>query len=789
VESAEPSDADTGFVSDPSHAAGAIEEHRASVLGFACEALRIPNQEIPTVISARYNTRLFGEQMRRALDVILRSLAEPRGLVVLIDDAHLLDQQSALVFARVLAEPGELCFSLGAFSLPSLLDLETRMPSPLAALDATRIELTPLDPRASREFARSLVKGGAIASPALEHLVNRAAGNPLYLEQLVRSVQESGVLALGRDGEFVLVGLKNDETDVDRVPPTVAAAVSARIHRKKPNEQKILTAAATFGDAFWVEGVALAVERDVEEVQADLDRLTAQNFVRARSTSRYPGATEMEFSHAVIRSVALSRLKRRRRHGYERSVVDYLERLGESDPAVLASHVSQSGALDDAAAMYADAAEASLALGDPASAASLADEGLLITEGMPLYRTKKRLIELVERIAILDRDWAAGREALDALEDLVESVEDRAEIAERRSRMEFFARDFRVARERAAEAKRHWLEAKLEQGSASAELRYAEACEALGDGRAALRAYLLAQTQFAENDVVGGLTKTARGLAAIALSSGDYRTAENRYRESLKHAHTIRDHEAIFRANLGLAEVFRLTGDPDKTRAHLSEVERVAFEPRERTIVEIHRARSMAEEGNPGAAAERLWHLLEVAHERRDLSSPYQHAALFYAQLTRDRRIAKVIAKSDEFRDHVEAALERAAQESPALVVALTAALAHASALVGSLEPADRLSRQAVESFTQEGAIVADEPPCIFLTRAHVLDAMGSAQQERAAAMRSAVLHLDSIASRLDRPTRQRYLSRWVARAVLEEAKRAGLEVTRDADSNRIAAR
>ncbi len=766
-----------------------LDEDRAIVLGFACEALRIPIREIPPVIAARYNPRLFGEQMRRALDVVLRSLAEPRGFVVLVDDAHLVDHQSTLVFARMLSAPYELSFSLAAFSMPSLLDTGTRAPSPLASIESTQIELLPLDPRASREFVRSLVHGGAVAARSLEHLVNRGAGSPLYLEQLVRSVQESGVLALGADGEYELIGLKNDETDVDRVPPTVAAAVSARLQRKRPHEQKILTAAATFGEIFWVEGVAELLDRKTDEVLIDLDRLLLQNLVRRRAASRYAGAIEMEFTHAVIRSVALSRLKRRRRHGFERGVVDFLRALGESDHAVLAGHVSQSGDLDEAAAMYADAADASLELGDPSSAASLADEGLLITEGMPISRTKRRLIELVERIGILNGDWRAGKEALDALEDLIDSPDDRAELAERRSRMAFLARDFRAAREQASEAKRWWIEAKREQGSASAELRYAEACEALGDGRAALRGYLLAQGEFADNDVVGGLTKTARGLAAIAVSSGDYRTGENRYRESLKHAHTIRDHDAIFRAHLGLAEVSRLTGDCDRTRDHLDEVERVAFEPGERAIVEIHRARLLAEEGNPGASAQRLWHLIEVAHERQDLSSPYQQAALFYVQLARDRRIARVISDNDEFRDHVEAALERASAEEPALVLALTVGLAEASSVLGDHEPADRLSRQAIEAFTQEGAIVGDEPPCIFLTRAHVLEGMGADPLDLKSAMREAVVHLDTIAGRLDRLTRQRYLSRWVSRAILEEAERVGLELTRDGASSRIVAR
>jgi hypothetical protein len=151
--------------------------------------------------------------------------------------------------------------------------------------------------------------------------------------------------------------------------------------------------------------------------------------------------------------------------------------------------------------------------------------------------------------------------------------------------------------------------------------------------------------------------------------------------------------------------------------------------------------------------------------------------------------LAKVFAANDEFRDHVEAARERAKVEEPSLVLALTVGLAQAAAVLGDREPAERLSAEALASFAQEGAIIGDEPPCIFLTRARVLELAEATSSELKEAMRSAVLHLDTIASRLDRPTRQRYLSRWVARVILEEAERVGVEVTRDASSNRIAPR
>src|SRR6185295_7914889 len=105
-------------------------------------------------------------------------------------------------------------------------------------------------------------------------------------------------------------GLKGDRTDDDRVPPTVAAAVAARIAVMKHALQRVLTTAAVYGEIFWVEGVAKLLEQGVDETTAELDVLTSQNLVRRRQSTRYQGQLEMEFTHGVIRSVALSRLKR-----------------------------------------------------------------------------------------------------------------------------------------------------------------------------------------------------------------------------------------------------------------------------------------------------------------------------------------------------------------------------------------------------------------------------------------------------------------------------------------------
>src|SRR5262249_36504102 len=157
---------------------GALEEHD-TVAAFLARALHIPYSSNPTYALAERDPRLMGDQIRRAFDVVLRHIAAERGLLVLVDDAHFLDPQSAFVLRELVRPSRNQRVVLVAFALPQLLEGEGSR-SPLAAVPARGMELEPLDARASREFARSLVRG-SLESSALELLVKRAAGNPLYL--------------------------------------------------------------------------------------------------------------------------------------------------------------------------------------------------------------------------------------------------------------------------------------------------------------------------------------------------------------------------------------------------------------------------------------------------------------------------------------------------------------------------------------------------------------------------------------------------------------------------------
>jgi eukaryotic-like serine/threonine-protein kinase len=775
-----------GFGEDAGGAPREGDEERATVAAFVAAALKIPHPDLPPVTAARSDPRLMGAQVRRCLDILLRQLARKSGLIVLVDDAHLLDQASAQVLAGLAKPRRGVRVAVFAFGLPALVDDKAKPRSPLAEQPTKTIELSALDARASREFARSLVKG-SLESGSLEILVKRAQGNPLYLEQLVRAVQTTGVLALNEGGEYELKGLRGNETDDDKVPPTIAAAVAQRIGALKHDLARTLSAAAVFGEVFWVDGVAKLTEETREETLSRLDLLIKEGLVRRRAAPRYRAQLEMEVAHSVVRSVALARLKRKRRHRYERTAIEYLKASGEEDEGLLAVHVANSGRIEESAALYEKAAEGALSLGSLESAAALADEALLLAEGEAEPTTKVRLLELVHRIAVMRRDVAAAGDALEALLSLATGDRALASIHTKKSYVALLSARFEEAQREASIAGELFNSARDAIGEAEAGIALGEALEALGDNRRALRAFVQAQSIFSNEDDAKGMARATRGLARIAIASGDYRTAENRFREALVHAHTTRDREAQFGANLGLAEVARLMGLEDKARELLEDALRVTADEQRYLMVELMRARLLEGELEVAEAMRKLDRLYAISEGRPELARVRRLAALYHAQLA---IVRSPFSKEEvgSIKARLEGVADSAMLEEPPLLVAIDVALGVLFALEGDYAEAKKRDARALERFLEEGAAVEEEPPRILLAHARVLEAADERTEDVRQAWKSAVEHLDSIASRLERKARKRYLSRPTAEAILKGAERAGLKLSRNASSNRIAA-
>src|SRR5262249_52008162 len=156
--------------------------------------------------------------------------------------------------------------------------------------------------------------------------VERAGGNPLFLEQLMRHAAE--------------------RTSGDAVPDTVQSIVQARLDRLDPALQQALQAATVFGQRFSIAGLRYLLG----DRCCDPDALVAHHLVR-------PDGEELLFGHALIRDAVYATLLRsRRRELHRRAAAWFAER---SDVSLRAEHLDRAEDADAAGAhLEAAAAQA-----------------------------------------------------------------------------------------------------------------------------------------------------------------------------------------------------------------------------------------------------------------------------------------------------------------------------------------------------------------------------------------------------------------------------------------------
>jgi len=161
-------------------------------------------------------------------------------------------------------------------------------------------------------------------------LLARTEGNPLFLEESVRSLVDNGTLA-GERGAYQRV----KTPDTVHVPATVQAILAARVDRLPPEDKNLLQTASVVGTE-----VPVAVLAGVARVPADalaegLARLQAAEFLY--ETSLFPDV-EYTFKHALTHEVAYGSLLQERRRALHGRAVEVIEGLY---PARLAEHVER----------------------------------------------------------------------------------------------------------------------------------------------------------------------------------------------------------------------------------------------------------------------------------------------------------------------------------------------------------------------------------------------------------------------------------------------------------------
>jgi class 3 adenylate cyclase len=245
----------------------------------------------------------------------METVAAKRPLVVLVEDIHWAEPALLDLLDRLLTDVrGPLL--LIATARPELFDLRPAWGG--ARRDASTLELEALSSDAAVGMLGQLL-AGELPDQVSQMVVRQAEGNPFFVEELVGSLIDQGLLTRANGG-WSISELPAGFT----VPDSVQAVLAARIDHLPPAEKAALQAASVIGRVFWTG----PVYELLPGLEPDFRILEDRDFVRRRAGSTISGETEYAFKHQLTREVAYAGLTKGNRARLHANFAAWLERFG-----------------------------------------------------------------------------------------------------------------------------------------------------------------------------------------------------------------------------------------------------------------------------------------------------------------------------------------------------------------------------------------------------------------------------------------------------------------------------
>jgi predicted ATPase len=186
----------------------------------------------------------------------------------------------------------------------------------------------------------------------VQQLVDKTDGVPLYVEEMTKSVLESGILK-ETNGHYELSGPITSLA----IPATLQDSLMARLDRLM-TAKVVAQLGATIGRQFGYDLLYAVAQIDEPTLQRELGRLVESELVYQRGLP--PNAT-YTFKHALIQDTAYESLLRSTRQGYHQRIAQVLEEqfpeTAETQPELLAHHFTEAGMNEQAVAYWYEAGQ------------------------------------------------------------------------------------------------------------------------------------------------------------------------------------------------------------------------------------------------------------------------------------------------------------------------------------------------------------------------------------------------------------------------------------------------
>jgi class 3 adenylate cyclase len=272
------------------------------------------------------------ERTLQALIHQLEGLARQQPVLMVFEDAQWIDPTSREVLDLTIER---------IRSLPVLMILTFRpefQPPWTGQPQVTMLALNRLDRRDRTALVQKIADGKALPDQILNQIVERTDGVPLFVEELTKSVLESGLLR-GEAGHYVLDGGLPSLA----IPTNLHGSLMARLDHLA-SARPVAQTGAVIGREFSYTLLRAVSPLPEDELQAGLARLVASELVFERGS---PPDAVYFFKHALVQVTAydsLLRLARQQMHGdIARALETHSPELTETQPELLAQHYAEAG--------------------------------------------------------------------------------------------------------------------------------------------------------------------------------------------------------------------------------------------------------------------------------------------------------------------------------------------------------------------------------------------------------------------------------------------------------------
>ena len=342
----------------------------AEETGFMAARLSIPAGDkypLPDLTPQRRKERTL-----EALLAQMARLAARQPVLMLFEDAQWTDPTSLELLTLTVARASQLPLLLLVTARP-----EFTPPWP-GEEHVTTLPLARLGRREGAVLVERSAGGKALPAEILEQILARTDGVPLFLEELTKTIIESGLLR-EEDGHYALDGALPPLA----IPTTLHNSLMARLDRLAP-VRGVAQIGAAIGREFSYPLLSAVARQPDDRLKEALDRLVGAELVFGRGEVPESAYT---FKHALVQEAAYASLLRERRRQLHARIAQALEgafpEVAETQPELVAHHYAAAGLTAPAIDYYRRAAERAMAASANAEAIAHLTRGLELIGSLP----------------------------------------------------------------------------------------------------------------------------------------------------------------------------------------------------------------------------------------------------------------------------------------------------------------------------------------------------------------------------------------------------------------------